>query len=564
MSRSLTRQWVRCGVAVTLAILGLSGFTGPAAHAQAAQGERFDIARFQVEGDTLLGPAEVQRLVAGIAGADRAYGDIQRAVDALQQAYAQAGYTTVKVSVPEQELTGGTVKLQVTQAAIGAVTVTGNTHFNAANIRASLPSLQPGRVPDLRAISGSVQLANDSPAKQVGVSLGDGAVPGTLDAKVTVTDNNPLRVIATLDNTGTPASGRWRTGVALQHANLFDRDQVGTLAYTTSPDSPSGMRLELYSLGYRIPLYALGDSIDFVYGKSSANSPASSPTLGGVLGFTGKGDIYGVRFNHFLGRSGESSARLVLGIDRKRIDSRCDVGGQEVSIAPPTPPISACVPYVTAPLSLTYVGQRESVGETLGYSLGLSRNLASGTRYTNLDGRIDRYSYLTPGNRETRDGFVVLHGAASWFKGLSGDWQLRLNGSAQYANTPLVASEQFGLTGLSLVRGFQERAVAADSGVVANAELYTPELGGPNGMAGVPGQLRLLAFYDAGYGANKRTAGTLVPSHVTVASMGVGARYAWGRNFNLRLDIARVNDAGNAFTEKRGDWRAHLSAMVAF
>jgi hypothetical protein len=46
--------------------------------------------------------------------------------------------------------------------------------------------------------------------------------------------------------------------------------------------------------------------------------------------------------------------------------------------------------------------------------------------------------------------------------------------------------------------------------------------------------------------------------------MGVGARYAWTRNFNLRLDMARVNDAGNAATEKRGDWRAHLSAMLAY
>ncbi|MGJ7526055.1 ShlB/FhaC/HecB family hemolysin secretion/activation protein [Variovorax sp. GB1P17] len=526
-----------------------------------AQGERFDIVRFEVDGNTLLGPAEIDRLVGPLTGPGRAYGDIQRAIDALQQAYAKAGYTMVKVSVPEQELTGGIVKLKVTQPVIGAVAVTGNNRFSTDNIRASLPQLQPGRVPDLRAISESVQLANDSPAKRIGVSFSEGATPGTLDAKVAVTDNNPLRLIATLDNTGTPASGRWRTGIALQHANLFDRDQVGTLAYTTSPDSPSGMRLELFSLGYRIPLYALGDSIDFVYGKSSANSPASSPTLGGVLGFTGKGDIYGLRWNHFLGRSGEYSAKLVLGIDRKRIDSRCNIGGEDVSIAPPTPPIASCVPYTTAPLSLTYIGQREGVGETLGYSVGISRNLASGTRYTNVDGRTDRYSYLTPGNRDTRDGFVVLHGAASWFKGLSGDWQVRLNGSAQYARTPLVSSEQFGLTGLSLVRGFQERAVAADSGAIVNAELYSPELAG---LTGIPGQLRALVFYDAGYGANSRVAGTSVPRHVTVSSMGVGARYAWSRDFNLRLDIARVNDAGNSLTEKRGDWRAHLSAMLAF
>ncbi len=552
MSRSLKRHWARCGVAAALAIAGW------AAH---AQGERFDIARFQVEGDTLLGSTEVDRLVAPMAGPGRAYGDIQRAVDALQQAYTQAGYTTVRVSVPEQELTGGTVKLRVSASVVSSVTVSGNTHFDSDNIRASLARLQTGRVPDLRAISESIQLANDSPAKQVGVTLAEGATPGTIDAKVAVVDHDPLRVITTLDNTGTPSSGRWRTGVALQHANLFNRDQVGTLAYTTSPDSPSGMRLRLYSLGYRIPLYGLGDSLDFIYGRSSVNSPASSPTLGGVLGFTGKGDVYGLRWNHFLGRSGERTSKLVVGLDRRRIDSRCDVGGEQVSIAPPTPPIASCVPYVTMPLSLTYIGQRDSIDEALAYSAGVSRNIASGTRYTNLDGRIDRYSYLTPGNRRTQDGFVVLRGSASYAKSFTGGWQARVAGNAQYANTALVASEQFGLTGQSLVRGFEERAVTADSGVVVNAELYTPELGA---MAGVPGQLRALVFFDAGQGSNNRTAGTTLPRRVHVSSMGVGARYGWGRDFSLRLDVARVNDAGPSFTEKRGDWRAHLSAMLAF
>lgn len=554
----MTRKWAPCGVA---AVLAMAGF------AAGAQGEHFDIARFQVEGDTLLGSAEVDRLVAPMAGPGRAYGDIQRAIDALQQAYTRAGYTTVRVSVPEQELTGGTVKLRVTASVISSVTVSGNTHFDSDNIRASLVRLQTGRVPDLRAISESVQLANDSPAKQIGVTLGEGASPGTIDAKVAVVDHDPLRLITTLDNTGTAASGRWRTGVALQHANLFNRDHVSTLAYTTSPDSPSGMRLRLYSLGYRVPLYGFGDSLDFIYGKSSVNSPASSPTLGGVLGFTGKGDVYGLRWNHFLGRSGESSAKLVLGLDRRRIDSRCDIGGEQVSIAPPTPPIAACVPYVTMPLSLSFIGQRDSVDEVLAYSAGLSRNLPSGTRYTNLDGRTDRYSYLAPGNRRTRDDFVVLRGSASYAKNLSGasggasGWQVRLAGSAQYTNTPLVASEQFGLTGQTLVRGFLERAVVADSGVVVNAELYSPELGA---LAGVPGQLRALAFFDAGQGSNSRTAGTTLPRRVHVSSMGVGARYGWGRDFSLRLDIARVNDAGPSLTEKRGDWRAHLSAMLAF
>jgi len=111
------------------------------------------------------------------------------------------------------------------------------------------------------------------------------------------------------------------------------------------------------------------------------------------------------------------------------------------------------------------------------------------------------------------------------------------------------------------VRGFEERAVAADSGVVINAEIYTPEL---VAHAGAPGQLRLLAFFDAGHGSNQHADGVAVPHSLDVSSVGLGTRYAWTRNFNLRLDVTRVIDDGSSITEKRGDWRAQVLAVLAY
>lgn len=547
-----TTRLARCGLSSILAVTVAAAFAAEV---------RFDITRFQVEGNTLLAPAEIDQRIAALAGPGRGYGDLQLAVEALQDAYRKAGYSTVAVSLPEQELAGGVVRIKVTESVIASVTVTGNQYFDAYNIRASVASLQVGQPPKLRAISEAIQLANDNPAKQIGVTLAEGAAPGSIDANVAVTDYRPLRLIGTLDNTGTPATGTWRVGVALQHANLFDRDQVGTLAYTTAPDKPDGVRMDFYSLGYRVPFYGIGDSLDFVYGKSNTNSPSTSPTLGGVLGFTGKGEVVGLRWNHFLGRDGESSAKLVLGIDHKDIDSRCNVGGEQVSIEGPTPPIASCVPYETTPLSLTYIGQRDGLDQNLTYSAGVSRNIPSGPSYTNVDGRVDRYSYLTSGNRDTKDGFMVANGSVAFNKALAGGWQTRLAGIAQYSRSPLVASEQFSLTGATLVRGFEERAVAADSGVVLNAEIYTPEL---SGYAGIGGQLRLLAFVDAGHGHNNKADGTVVPYSVNVSSAGLGTRYVWTRDFNLRLDVARVIDAGTSATEKRGDWRAQFLAVLAY
>jgi hemolysin activation/secretion protein len=527
-----------------------------------AADDSFDIARFQIEGNTLLPEAEVQRAVAPLVGEKRVYGDIQKALEALEQAYRRAGFSTVQVYVPEQELTGGVVRLVVTEGVIGKVVISGNRYFDAGNIRRSLPALQEGRAPNLRQMSENIQLANDSPARQLEVTLGVSEEEGKVDAKVLVAEDRPQRAFATVDSTGTQATGRSRVGLAYQHANLFDRDHNLTLAYTGSADTPVGVKVDIFSVGYRIPFYALGDSLDFIYGKSGVNTPSSSPTLGGALGIVGKGDVFGLRWNHHFARRGEYSSKLIYGFDYKYINSRCTTAGSPASIEPPTPPIASCVPYTTRPVSVTYSGQKQSPGQVLDYSLGLAHNLALGSHYTNVDGATDRYSYLTSGNRPTREDFNIVRLGGSYLKAFQNDWQMRLAASGQYGGNPLVAAEQFGLVGSSAVRGFNERAAAADSGYFVNAELYTPELGK---KADTRASLRLLMFYDFARGANHNVpAGSLTPAKIGVASAGAGVRYAIGKDFSLRFDLAQVLDAGPPNTKERGDRRGHLNLMLAF
>ena len=527
-----------------------------------AQDEQFDIVRFQVEGNTLLPQAQVQGILAPLAGPKRVYGDIQKALEALEGAYRAAGYSTVQVYVPEQELTSGVVRLQVTEGVIGKVIISGNQHFDDANIRASLPQLKEGKAPNLRLMSEAIQLSNENPAKQLAVTLGVSEEEGKVDAKVAVTEEDPQRFFATLDSTGTAATGRSRVGVAYQNANLFKLDHTLTLAYTGSADAPAGVKVDIFSVGYRMPFYGLGDSLDLIYGNSGVNTPSTSPTLGGALGIVGKGEVFGARWNHYFARRGEYSSKLIFGFDYKHINSSCTTAGTPASTDPPTPPIAACVPYTTRPLSLTYSGQRLSPGRMFDYNIGIARNLALGTQYTNLDGATDRYSYLTSGNRATRDDFSIVRFGGSYLRASQTDWQLRVAASAQYAGNPVVAAEQLGLAGSTAVRGFDERAAAADSGYFANAEIYTPEIGKTEGSRS---SLRALAFYDFARGRNHNVpAGSLTPTKIDVASVGAGLRYAIGKDFSLRLDLARVLDAGPAGTQERGDWRGHLNVMVGF
>jgi hemolysin activation/secretion protein len=535
------------------------------------QDETFNIDHFEVDGNTLLPAAEVEKLVAPMAGPHRVYGDIQKALEAVEGAYRKAGFSTVNVYVPEQELTSGVVHITVVENVLGHIEITGNKYFNDANVLNGLQPLRIGEPPNLRDVSAAVQLGNENAAKQVAVSLAASEIPGQIDAKVAVTDSKPRRIFATVDNTGTDATGRWRTGIAWQENNLFNRDQSATLAYTTSPDSPSGVAVHLYSLGYRVPFYTYGDSLEFIYGKSSVNTPNSLPGSGSALGVIGKGDVAGLRWNHYLAREGEHTGKIVFGLDYKHIDSSCTLDGVDLNAAGP---VGACTPYTTRPISVTYVGQQVSTGQQVDYNIGVVRNWAMGGRHQNSDTLTgaptedDRYSFVTPGNRTSQDDFMILRGGASIFKGWANDWQMRLAATMQYSPYAIVSSEQIGLVGSTAVRGFDERAISSDSGVVANAELYTPELAA---KIHIPGTLRLLTFYDFGAGYNSHIGGGTTPGTVDVASLGIGARYSSSKDFNLRADLARVMIAGrtstaptDTFSVRRGDWQASISAVLGF
>jgi hemolysin activation/secretion protein len=539
-----------------------SGLFFVAAHAQ-GQEERFDISRFDIQGNTILKQTEIDALVAPFVGQKRNYGDIQKALEAVENAYRGKGFGTVNVYVPEQELTAGTVRIQVTESVIGKINVTGNKFFDTANVRASLPLLVEGVTPNLRTLSESVQLVNENPAKQVDVTLGVSADPDKVDATVKVEDNNPSKFILSLDNTGSDTSGKIRTGLAYQHANLFGRDQVLTMAYTTSPDKPKGTEVDVYSVAYRHPLYSWGDSIDVIYGNSNVTTPTPQATgFGAAFGIAGKGEVISIRWNHLFPRRGEYTSRMVVGLDHKYFNTRCPITGVATSYNPPNAPgaVPSCIPHSDKPISVSYMGQRQGVGFAADFNLGVAMNLPLGTQYTDLTGvSRDRYSYIA--NRLVPDDFVVYRYGGSYAKAF-GDWQVRGALTGQYTPGGLISGEQLSLAGSTAVRGFRERAVAVDRGHVVILETYSPDFG-PS--IGIPGNLRAVAFFDFARGNNLGLpALSTAPNTEGISSGGLGLRYSKDKDLSLKLDFAVVAQPGPVGTESRGDVRGHLNLSFGF
>ena len=540
---------IRCmGLAVALLLASELSFAQTQTDAQ-TQTERFDIDRFNIEGNTLIEPDEIEAVLKPFTGKDREYGDVQRAIEALRKRYRSGGFSVVWVVAPEQDLDRGVVTLRVIEARIGKVTIQGNHSFDDSNIRSSLPALKEAVSPRAGDISANVQLANENPAKQVDVVLRPGEEQGVVDATVDVIDVRPLKAFLTLDNTGNPQTGDFRLGVGLQHANLFNRDHVATFNYVTSPGKWN--KVSLYSGSYRLPLYSWGDSMDLIIAYSDV-SAGTAQTVAGPLTFSGKGAVYGLRYNQLLERRGEYSHRIVYGFDYRAYESDCALGNFGAAGCGP-----AAVDTTVSPISVAYSGNWAKPGRISDFYVALSHNIPGAAHGHESDFNAARPS--PDGGDGASSRYTILRFGASMVNAFESNWQVRAAFNAQYTPNALVSGEQFSIAGATAVRGFLEREIVRDTGYFATLELYSPNLVGK--LVPGEGNLRGLLFYDIARAANNPLAGE-ARQQVSIASIGAGLRLNIQRNFNMRFDLARVMDGGGSM--KAGDIRAHISVYIGY
>ncbi|HUO44618.1 MAG TPA: ShlB/FhaC/HecB family hemolysin secretion/activation protein [Burkholderiales bacterium] len=513
---------------------------------------KFDVRRYRVEGNTLLPVRTIQRVLRPHLGAQKDFSDVQHALEALQKAYQDAGYGVVQVTLPEQELEKGEIRFEVIETRLVKVAVQGNKHHSERNIRGSVPALKVGATPNSLEIARNLKVANENPAKSTQVVLRATENDGEVEAVLKVSDDSPAKYSVSMDNTGTDQTGRFRLRLGYQHANLWNRDHTLTFQYITDPEHQD--KVKVYGAGYHIPLYRLGDSLDFVAGYSNVDSG----TVQDLFNVSGAGLILAARYNHNFDRRGDYEHKLVFGLDYRAYQNNVTTVGSTVAL----------VPDITVhPASLVYNGTLHRPNWELGFYAGPAQNIFPGGN----DGAPSDFQGPTPefpdgARKGARAGYRIWRYGADYSRTL-GDWQLRAELNGQYTDDALVVGEQFGLGGANNVRGFEERQYSDDKGYQSNFEIYTPDIARKIGYAG--GHLRFLVFYDTGTISRN----FLQPNEkygISVDSVGVGLRFLTREVFSLRADFAYVlHDGGGDATAgepdgRRGSSTLHASAVWVF
>lgn len=522
--------------------------------AGADEGPRFAVTGFELRGPDPLPPGRALSVLAPFVGPGASLARLREAVAALEAALRAEGLGLYRVVLLPQVLQDR-VALEIRPQRIDQVEVAGARFSTELQLRRALPALSPGATPDLHTLAAQAALANESPTRQLQVVLREGrgtAAGDSVDAQVLVREQRPWSLAGSLSNHGSAATGRDRFTLSGRHANLAERDIDLQGTYTTSLEKPQDVRQAGVAL--RVPLYSLGWQVSGFYTRSDV-----AGDFGGFTS-TGAGHVAGIDYATYLAVGGE--ARHLVGVflqDRLFEATRIDglvLPGQ--------------LDRRSRPVGLRYAGRLDAqagpaaaAGEGGG---GFGQGQGHGDWQWGLEWLAntgwgagnDLAAYQSEDPRITRTRWQALRLALAQGRNLAG-WRLSWRTQGQWASTALIAGDQFGLGGLTTVRGTrEERPLAGDSGWQGSVELSTPAQTG----------WRLAGFVDGGGIAN-RAAVTGRPDRDLLASAGLGLRWS-GPGANLVLDWGRIIRGSRTplsalpSAPQRGDERLYLALTLSF
>ncbi len=493
---------------------------------------RFDVSEYRVTGNTVLETRAVERAVYPFLGPERSIEDVDSARAALEKAYHDAGYLTVVVNLPEQEVRGGTVRLEVLPGQVDRLRVSGARYYSLGRIRERVPELAEGNTPHFPTVQTQLATLSGNPDRKVTPVLRPGRSPGKVEVDLNVQDQLPLHASVTLNDRYSANTARLRTGVSVRYANLWQRDHALSVQAITAPQETDDARV--LSGTYVLP-FGGGGRVLALYAVTSDSDVAAV----GDVSVIGNGDIYGLRYVIPLPAGRSFFHTATLGMDHKRFGETVVLQGAD----------SFSTPISYTPFMAEYQGTlRDDSGD---WRLAAGAYLAPRGLFGNGE---DEFA-----NKRFRAGsnYAYLKLGLAREQKLPFGLTLAAGADGQYAGQPLISNEQYGAGGAESVRGYLEAEELGDNALRAGLELRTPVYRHDPWLDELIG----LAFVE---GAELWIEDPL-PAQRTrfrLAGTGVGLRMRIAEHLAGALGLARA--LKDATETSAGDWRVHFGVEYAF
>ncbi|MEG3437744.1 ShlB/FhaC/HecB family hemolysin secretion/activation protein [Pannus brasiliensis CCIBt3594] len=455
--------------------------------------------KVEVLGSTLLSEDDIARIISPYVGKEISSDTIEEITRAIASFYHERGYRTSDAYPPPQDLSGGTLKIQVIEGKLEAINIEGLTHLREGYVRDRL--MAGGNFPlNIERLEEKLQLLRSDPLfARVNAELSRGTSPDSSVLNVQIEEAPHFSAGLQVDNYEYPSVGEYRGTLEIAHGNLLG------FGDRLAADYGLAEGLDRFDIAYTLPIDARDGKLSVAY--QNGESQVIEDFLRDV-GIRSRANTLSFGFRQPLIQRPTEELALSLSLDLR--ESRTFLLDKIPFSFTPGPDNGRS--RVTA-LRLTGEwierSSRRVVLANSQFSVGLPLFDAT-TNDIGIDGTF--FSWL---------------GQFQWWEKL--DDRVMVIGRLATQLTPdaLLPIEQFDIGGIDTVRGYPKGFRVGDSGLVASVETRFTLLDDAGW-----GSVALSPFVDLGTVWNNRLP---IASPNTLASTGLELRWEI-ENLAVRLD----------------------------
>jgi hemolysin activation/secretion protein len=462
----------------------------PETRAPLAEGLVVFVREIRIVGNSVLPDARLGEVAAPYVNRRLATEDLEALRRDLTLLYVEAGYATSGATLPDQDLAGGVLVVQIVEGRIERVEVDGERHFRPSWLARQL-------VPDreevvyLPSLEERLQLLQLDPrVRAIRAELRPAAQVGRSILRVTVREAPPLYLRGDLSNDRSPSIGANNVRLRADWSNIVGVTDV-LAAETTVSEGLNEVRAN-----YQIPFTRWNTlfAAQLRYAKSRV---VEEP----LVALDIQSDFTSIGFQ--LSQPIHRSPRLLLdaGLIGEWRRANNSLGGFPISLSPGFEEGKLVVSVLRLLGTVTWRDRNQALAGRTTLNFGIP---VLGT--TSSDGVDSEYvSWLAQLQWARRFG--------SWGTELVSRFDVQL------ASQPLPSTELFAVGGYYSVRGYRVNRFVRDNGFATSAELRVPVWKRADGRSIV----QLATFLDAGcsWFASGRD---VDPGAQWLAGIGVGLR----------------------------------------
>ncbi|MEM9468886.1 MAG: ShlB/FhaC/HecB family hemolysin secretion/activation protein [Pseudomonadota bacterium] len=498
VERALTADIIKPQVGPSVSVREAALIEAP----EGAEDINFKFGGVRIDGANIYTKQELLPLYENLIGTEISLADLYAIANRITLKYRNDGYVLTQVVIPPQTIDGGVARLQIVEGFIDNIIIQGDDQSSREleTIRQYASQIGSGQATNIAEMERQLLLINDLPGVNARSIISPSTTAGAADLLIIV-ERDSFEAGVGINNHGSRFLGQIQTNGFAQLNSIFGTNDQITGQFVVAPDS--GFELAFGSLGYKIPVGPYGTTMS-VIGSITETDPGFTLRQFEVEGLSRS---FTVRAEHPFVRSRNQNLFGRLQLDYRNVDSKNNIEETRKDR----------IRAFRAGL------QAEFLDRLMGVAVNsLDLEVSQGINFFGASDKGDDNLSRAAGDPT----FTKANLQLQRLQRVTNSINVLLTGRAQLSNQPLLSSEEFGLGGISSVRGFDPSEVVGDDGVSGSVELqWTPA---------TYRNLEFFTFLDSGTVWNKDATNS-ADKRESLTSTGVGARVDFPMDVSAEL-----------------------------